>query len=60
MIDELSKRSYLSRKEVRAEIERFVGVVCEEILKDTAVFKDDEKGKDAFLTFMKKAGFNKM
>lgn len=60
MIDELSKRTYSSRKEVRAEIERFVGEVCEEILKDTAVFKDDEKGKDAFLTFMKKAGFNKI
>lgn len=59
MIAELSKNSYSSRQDARNAIKKYVGSVCEEILKNTAVFKDDEEGKLAFLRFMEKAGFKR-
>ena len=59
MIKELSCKDYADRKQARESIKTFVGSVCEQILKNTAVFKDDEKGKNAFLTFMQKAGFER-
>ena len=60
MINELSNEKYLSRKEIRLAIEKYVGKVCENILKNTAVFKDDDKGQEAFLAFMQRAGFQKI
>ncbi len=41
-------------------IKDYIGGVCEKILDNTAVFKDDESGRKAFLRFMEKAGFEKI
>ena len=41
-------------------IRDYIGRVCEKILSNTAVFKDDEKGRDAFIRFMEKAGFRRI
>ncbi len=60
LIAELKENSYGSRAEARESIKSYVGKVCEEILKNTAVFKDDQKGKDAFIRFMEKAGFRQI
>ncbi len=59
MIIDLSEKSYADRESAREEIKSYVGTVCESILKNTAVFKDDEQGKLAFLRFMEKAGFKR-
>ena len=41
-------------------IKRYIGGVCRNILDNTAVFKKDEKGVNAFFTFMEKAGFKRV
>lgn len=51
--------SALAEDEAYEAIRRYVGEVCEKILSNTAVFKDDGKGRDAFLRFMEKAGFRR-
>lgn len=42
------------------KIRNYIGKVCEKILENTAVFKDDKQGKDAFIRFMEKAGFKRI
>ena len=42
------------------QIKEYIGQVCENILDNTAVFKDTKEGKEAFLRFMEKAGFEKV
>lgn len=62
MIDDLvSEYPYaLTDEEAHGAIRRYIGEVCEKILSNTAVFKDDEKGHNAFLRFMEKAGFRRI
>lgn len=50
----------VSASEAEQAIRDYIGEVCENILLNTAVFKDDTDGRDAFLRFMEKAGFEKV
>jgi len=61
MIDDLAKTVKGKSSEIIEQaIRDYVGKVCENILANTAVFKDDQKGRSAFLSFMEKAGFEKV
>ncbi|MBQ2714146.1 MAG: UDP-glucose--hexose-1-phosphate uridylyltransferase [Clostridia bacterium] len=62
MIEELVKKhgTSMSKEESVDVIRDYVGQVCENILDNTAVFKDDTSGRDAFLRFMSQAGFEKV
>ena len=50
----------LTASEADLAIKEYIGNVCEKILSNTAVFKDDEKGRNAFLRFMNEAGFRRL
>lgn len=61
MIEDLTSiyPNTLTDDEADGAIKSYVGEVCEKILSNTAVFKDDENGHKAFLRFMNKAGFRR-
>ncbi len=57
MIEELLKDGYVkTKKEGERKVTDKVNEVCKNILKNTAVFKDDEKGKKGFMTFLNTVG----
>ena len=62
MIEELVSKNGTNMTESDADkvIKDYIGEVCENILLNTAVFKDTDEGKQAFLRFMEKAGFKKV
>lgn len=62
MIEDLQKAypDNLTAEEADRAIKRYIGEVCEKILSNTAVFKDDEVGHNAFLRFMSEAGFRRI
>ena len=62
MIEELVSKhgTNMTAESADKAIKDYIGGVCENILLNTAVFKDDESGKNAFLRFMEKAGFEKV
>lgn len=45
---------------INDKIRRHIGAICEKILGNSAVFKDNQEGKDAFIRFMQKAGFKRI
>ena len=50
----------LTENQAEAAVKNRVNVVCENILKNTAVFKDDENGRAGFETFMTVIGAEKI
>ena len=62
MIEELVSKNSTNMTSDTADkvIKDYIGGVCENILLNTAVFKDTDEGKQAFLRFMEKAGFKKV
>ena len=46
-----------SLEEAKQAVVSYIGDVCEHILENTAVFKENEQGELAFKKFMKKVGF---
>lgn len=56
MIEDLLDEK-LKEDEISNRIREYIGEVSEKILEDTAVFKDDQKGRNAFMRFMESAGF---
>lgn len=58
MIASLTEKygTVLSEKEAEEAVTAYVENVCENILKNTAVFKDDEAGKAAFARFLQACG----
>ena len=61
MIEDLKAihKNPISKEVANDAIRNYIGVVCENILMNTAVFKDDQNGKDAFLRFMQRIGFRR-
>ena len=55
MIHEL-KENY-SEETIDKDIRSYINKVCMNILKNTAVFKEDEKGQDGFIKFLKGVNF---
>ena len=53
------KSSKVSALEASLIVKDEVGRVCEEILRNTAVFKSDEQGSAAFVKFLSSIGFAK-
>lgn len=57
MIEKLLVQGICTHDRARLAIKREVKESCVNILKNTAVFKDDENGRAAFDCFMKSLGF---
>lgn len=54
MIKVIGKKKIENCGDANLEIKRYVESVCEEILKNTAIFKEDDKGRVAYNSFLKR------
>ncbi|MGN1098852.1 MAG: UDP-glucose--hexose-1-phosphate uridylyltransferase [Christensenellales bacterium] len=58
MIDELLEYGVCDRETAHDRIKGYINRTCRNILENTAVFKNDDRGQNAFDKFLKEVGFN--
>ena len=57
-IDELLEYGVCDRETAKDRIKGYINRTCRNILENTAVFKNDDRGQNAFDKFLREVGFN--